>query len=112
MHVHYFCFSVSNLCSLGLIQNLHLAGVSIFSEELAPAEWCEHIGNRHILLMLSGGKTGLASAPQKAHGIQMKEIRTLSVSISLHWLWAHLHGLECVYVKMCVHIELLFQSAC
>lgn len=78
---------------------------------LPQREWCEHIGNRHILLMLSGGKTGLAYAPQKAHGTQMKEMRTLCVCISLRRLWAHLHGLVCVYVQVCVHIG-VFQSAC
>lgn len=72
--------------------------------------------------MLSGGKTGLASAPQKAQGTQMKEIWTLCVRVYMRWLWAHLHGLVrmcfhacvCLCATVCVHVGvgLLFQSAC
>ena len=36
-----------SFCTLGLIQNLHLAGISIFSEGLGPVGWCEHIANSH-----------------------------------------------------------------
>lgn len=60
---------------MGLIQNLHLAGVCIFSEDLAPAGEGGGgaggmLGNRQI--MLSVGKETLASALQKAPGTQMK----------------------------------------
>lgn len=73
-------------------------------------EWCEHIGNRHILLMLSGGKTGLASAPQKAQGTQMKEIWTLCVCVCV-WICAGcghicMVSCACVFMLVCVYVQL------
>lgn len=67
-------------CSLGLIHYLHLAGVSIFSEELGPGGngvSTQIIGTS--CLCCQGGETGSASAPQKAQGTQMKEMWVLRV---------------------------------
>lgn len=84
---------------MGLVQNLYLAGVCIFSEAVGPAgvlRACWVIGR--FLLMLPVGKETLASAPQEAPGTQMKVMpKPIYLGVSA-WCSVHVHVFSCLLV--------------